>query len=322
MNYDVFNGDADGICALIQLRLHQPQEAKLITGTKRDIQLLTKFNAKAGDQLTVLDISLQKNIARVELFLETGASIFYVDHHQPGDIPIHPGFSALINTDNTYCTSLIINQHLQGKYPLWAIAAAFGDNITESAINLANELHLAKNDIEKLKKLGTYVNYNGYGSDIDDLHFAPDALYLEMTGYPSPLDFVSDNADIFYGLEAAFQEDMQHAKQIYPYYQSQAVAVYLLPDTSWARRVNGVFGNELANQTPSKAHAVITQNSDATMQVGVRAPLDNKTGADEICSTFLSGGGRKSAAGINHLPLDQLDVFIRNFDKFYMQLAV
>ena len=39
-NYDVFNGDADGICALQQLRLNDPIESKLITGVKRDIQLL------------------------------------------------------------------------------------------------------------------------------------------------------------------------------------------------------------------------------------------------------------------------------------------
>jgi hypothetical protein len=39
-NYDLFNGDADGICALIQLRLAHPKESILITGIKRDIKLL------------------------------------------------------------------------------------------------------------------------------------------------------------------------------------------------------------------------------------------------------------------------------------------
>ena len=32
MNYDVFNGDADGICALIQLRLEEPLESILLPG--------------------------------------------------------------------------------------------------------------------------------------------------------------------------------------------------------------------------------------------------------------------------------------------------
>ena len=39
--FDVFNGDADGICALLQLRQHTPRIATLITGVKRDIGLLS-----------------------------------------------------------------------------------------------------------------------------------------------------------------------------------------------------------------------------------------------------------------------------------------
>jgi hypothetical protein len=31
-NYDVFNGDADGICALVQLRNADPRDAELVTG--------------------------------------------------------------------------------------------------------------------------------------------------------------------------------------------------------------------------------------------------------------------------------------------------
>lgn len=77
MVYDIFNGDADGICALIQLRLTGPVKSTLVTGIKRDIQLLKKIKVQAGDSLTVLDISLQKNIHEVKVFLESGAIIFY-----------------------------------------------------------------------------------------------------------------------------------------------------------------------------------------------------------------------------------------------------
>ncbi len=56
-NYiDIFNGDADGICALIQYRLAFPAESTLITGVKRDIQLLEKASIKKGDQVTVFDM--------------------------------------------------------------------------------------------------------------------------------------------------------------------------------------------------------------------------------------------------------------------------
>ena len=33
-DFDVFNGDADGICALVQLRQVEPRDSKLITGVK------------------------------------------------------------------------------------------------------------------------------------------------------------------------------------------------------------------------------------------------------------------------------------------------
>ncbi|MFZ2406433.1 MAG: DHH family phosphoesterase [Methylobacter sp.] len=317
MNFDVFNGDADGICALIQLRLDRPLTAKLITGIKRDIQLLDKFTVSAGDQITVLDISLQTNCARVNEFLSQGAHIFYVDHHQPGDIPKHPHLKTLINTDSAVCTSLLVNQYLNGKYPLWAVTAAFGDNLNHSAEQLAASLSLSQAELETLKNLGIYINYNGYGSCIDDLHFAPDKLYREMAGFQSPFDFISDNPDIFTRLQQGYQEDMANAQRITPEYQSDAVAVFILPDTVWARRVNGVFGNFLANLHPARAHAVITHNKDHDFQVGVRAPLTHKTGADELCSAFPTGGGRKAAAGINHLPGDKLNNFIEKFEAFY-----
>jgi hypothetical protein len=322
MHFDVFNGDADGICALIQLRLAQPQTAKLITGIKRDIQLLDKFNVSPGDQITVLDISLQKNSARVAEFLNQGAQIFYVDHHQSGDIQKHPHLTTLINTDSTFCTSLLVNQHLNGQYPLWAITAAFGDNLIHSAEQLAATLHLKQATLETLKNLGIYLNYNGYGSSIADLHFAPDKLYQELAGFKSPLDFINENHNTFTQLEQGYQEDMIKARQLNPEYQNDTVSVFILPDAVWARRVNGVFGNFLANLNPTKAHAVITHTPDNTYQVSVRAPLihknlNNQPGADQLCSSFPSGGGRKAAAGINHLSEDQLAVFIQKFDNFY-----
>ena len=66
MNYDVFNGDADGICALLQLRLAEPRQAQLVTGVKRDINLLSRLEAGRGDRITALDISLDKNRAGLE----------------------------------------------------------------------------------------------------------------------------------------------------------------------------------------------------------------------------------------------------------------
>jgi hypothetical protein len=317
MNFDVFNGDADGICALVQLRLDKPQPSKLITGLKRDIQLLDKFTVNPGDHITVLDVSLQKNSKQVNAFLDQGAHILYIDHHQPGDIPQHPNLKTLINTDSSICTSLLVNQYLNGKYPLWAITAAFGDNLNHSAEQLAASLNLSQSDIEILKNLGTYVNYNGYGDHIDDLIIAPDELYLAMVQFKSPLDFINSNPDIFQKLKQGYEDDMANARHMTPEYQSDKIAVFILPDAVWARRVHGVFGNYLANLNPGKAHAVITRNIGGDYQVGIRSPLNNPTGADELCCSFPSGGGRKAAAGINHLPGDKINYFIKKFEDFY-----
>jgi len=317
MQIDVFNGDADGICALIQLRLAKPADSKLITGTKRDIELLEQVSVAENDHVTVLDISLEKNHAALERILSQGARVFYVDHHRSGTIPNHPNLKTLINTDADICTSLLVNEFLQGKYLAWAVTAAFGDNLLEIAEQAAVPLSLSDAELKQLKDLGTCINYNGYGSSISDLHFAPDKLYRELAGYASPFEFIADNQLIYQKLMTGYESDMAKALRTKPESDSPLIGVYILPDEAWARRVSGVFGNELANQYPARAHAVLNYNAQGGFQVSVRAPLTNKTGADEICSSFPTGGGRKSAAGINHLPVDQLSVFTAAFAEKY-----
>ena len=58
---DIFNGDADGICALTQYRNAIPGSSRLVTGVKRDIALVAKGGIEAGDEVVVLDVSLDKN---------------------------------------------------------------------------------------------------------------------------------------------------------------------------------------------------------------------------------------------------------------------
>ena len=109
INYDVFNGDADGICALVQLRLAEPKESQLITGVKRDINLLRRVQASAGDRITVLDISMAKNQADLQRLLNAGAEVFYVDHHFAGEVPSSAALKTLINEAPDVCTSLLVN---------------------------------------------------------------------------------------------------------------------------------------------------------------------------------------------------------------------
>ena len=317
MQIDVFNGDADGICGLVQLRLANPTESQLVTGTKRDIHLLANLSVVANDSVTVLDISLKKNRPDVDRILQQGASVFYIDHHEAGDIPLHPRFKSMINTAANTCTSLLVDEYLAGKFRAWAVTAAFGDNLIGRAEQLSQTLGLTVKEIEQLKNLGVCINYNGYGSALTDLHFEPAVLYRHLVQHQSPFNFIADNPTIHEQLLAAYIDDREQALLIKPEYMTAAVALYILPDQAWARRVFGVFGNELANNAPERAHAVLTHHPKGGYQVSVRAPLNNSSGADELCTLFASGGGRKSAAGINHLPMNELAIFMDAFVRQY-----
>ncbi len=311
--YDIFNGDADGICALVQLRLMFPLAAELVTGVKRDIDLLSRVNAAPGDKLSVLDISLDVNRSALLQQLANQVEVFYADHHFAGEIPVHPGLTTLIDTQANICTSLIINAYLGQRFAAWAVTGAFGDNLLESARLAAHALNLSSAQLGELQQLGICINYNAYGSTLEDLNMSPAALYRLLAGYATPFAFIAEQAGIFQQLQTAYAEDMHLANTQMPDYHNARVAVFVLPDEKWARRVNGVWSNELANQYPDRAHAVILANQRGGYQVSVRAPLQRKTGADELCRRFPEGGGRQAAAGINHLAEQQLADFIEQF---------
>jgi len=314
---DVFNGDADGICALLQLRLNRPAASELVTGVKREIDLLRRVEAGAGEQVTVLDVSMEKNLEDLLRLLDAGAEVFYADHHFPGEIPEHPRLEALINTAPEVCTSLLVNGHLRGAHAEWAVVGAFGDNLAASARSLASTLGLPDARVEAAERLGTCINYNGYGPSIADLHFPPDELYRRLCEFASPFEFMAADRDTWGRLEEGYAGDMRAAEGMSPLRDSDSAAVYLLPDLPWARRVSGVFSNDLVNRHPARAHAVLTEIDGGDYLVSVRAPLERRSGADEICRQFPSGGGRKAAAGINRLPRSELEHFIRVFSEYY-----
>jgi len=317
MNYDIFNGDADGIIALLQLQLANPIESVKVTGVKRDIQLLKKITPQAGDNIRVLDISMEKNMAELHDALCVGARVMYVDHHKAGDIPNHANLFAHIDLDANMCTSLIVSNLIDKQYHLWAITAAYGDNLFAKANSEADKLGLTELEKSQLKAFGTYINYNGYGSEVADLHFAPEDLFNELLKYKSPLDAINDSESVYYVLEKAYKADMQKAADAKVLHNCDTAKVILLDDAPWARRVSGVLGNDLANQAPNKAHAVLTYNNKGSYTVSVRAPLNNKQGAVDVCSQFATGGGRAAAAGINELDQQQVEQFITTLVNFY-----
>lgn len=314
--YDVFNGDADGICALHQLRLAEPAEAELVTGVKRDIDLLKYVNAGPGDRITVLDISLDKNRADLLRLLDAGAQVRYFDHHFGGAIPQHPALESTIDPRPDTCTSLLVDDHLNGAFRAWAVVGAFGDNFDERARERAWAMGLDGAQAESLKELGILLNYNGYGVEPADLFFHPADLYRRVRSHVDPFTFIAQDM-AFRTLKEGYRGDMDQVGSLQPKVQTAGGAVYILPDTAWARRVSGVFANDLARNHPDRAHALLTELPGGIYRVSVRAPLNNKTGADTLCRAFPTGGGRAAAAGINELPEGLFEAFVGKFAETY-----
>ncbi|HHB75206.1 MAG TPA: acetyltransferase [Desulfobulbus sp.] len=312
-SFDVFNGDADGICALQQLRLHDPRpDAGLVTGVKRDIRLLDRLKDAENSRITVLDISMAVNREPLLALLTRGNTIFYADHHFSDDIPVSPALKAHIDPAPQTCTSLIIDKLLDGKYRHWAVVGAFGDNLDETARTAAQSLRLGDAQLDALRETGILLNYNGYGASINDLFYPPDRLYQHVHQFADPLEFHA-NSSILLTLRKGYKDDMARAEAAKPIQQDSAGRVFQLPDASWARRVVGVFSNTLARREPDLAHALLTLNADGSLCVSVRAPLNRRYGADELCRRFPTGGGRAAAAGINILPAELKNDFLAAF---------
>ena len=315
-NILVFNGDADGICAAHQLRLAGFVPDQVVTGVKRDIALLERVDAGAGDVVWVADISLDSNRGALKRLLEAGARITWHDHHYAGEIPAHPGLVAHIDTAPEACSSLIVDRLLHGRYRAWAVAAAFGDNLHKAARAAAREGGIAEADDHALRELGELFNYNAYGETEADLHLAPAVLYARIAPYADPREFIAADPQALAGLRACFAGDLARAHALEPAVLCpglRGARCFLLPDAPWSRRVNGVYANELAREHPAHAHAVLVQGHDKNgapgYMVSLRAPVDRPQGADIVCRQFAGGGGRSRAAGINWLPQGELQRF-------------
>ena len=315
--YDVFNGDADGICALHQLRMSEPcSGARLITGVKRDIRLLDQLTGVKDATITVFDISLDSNRQPLAELLGNNNRVTYIDHHYAGELPDSDNFTAHIQPEPELCTSLIVDQLLNGRYRSWAITGAFGDNLHEPARRAAAEAAINDRDLAILRELGELLNYNGYGKSLEDLYFNPADLYTALKDYDDPLDFWHSSADLV-RLRAGFNGDMAKATQTDLYQENKVGRIYQFPAEQWCRRVAGVFINEKARDREDLAHALLVDNGDTTATVSVRAPLSARTGADSLCRSFPTGGGRPAAAGINALPDEMQSNFLTAFNEVF-----
>ena len=313
MDFDVFNGDADGIISLVQLRLSDPREAELVTGRKRDIKLLDRVKATENDRVTVLDISMRSNASDLQRVLDKGASVLYFDHHNAGEGVEHPNLEAYINTAGEICTAVLVDQYLNGAHRAWAVAASYGDNFPKMAERLAKDHELP---LEDLKQLGEMVNYNGYGGSEADLHYHPADLYREMAGFATPMIFLIEKPEVIGTLVQGYADDFQMADGSKVISTDNSGEVRVLPDAAASRRISGMFGNKLAQENPDRAHAILTEQEGGYL-ISIRAPITQRSGADTLALQFETGGGRAAAAGVNHLPKSELSRFVDAFNNAF-----
>ena len=307
--YDVFNGDADGICALHQLRLADPVDSRLVTGLKRDIELLKGLPAERGDVVTVLDISLDRNRAALAALLERGVHVMYFDHHEADDVPVHPDLEAVIDASGATCTSALIDRHLVGRFRPWAVVGAYGDSLAHVADALAEPLGLDGARRATLAELGASLNYNAYGATAADVLVPPLDLYRIVSHYADPFEMAA-REPVVGRLAQQRRADLESALGTRPLRSTQALDAYVLPDAPWSRRVSGTFANRLAADDPARAHAVLTPMASGAFTVSVRAPAGSATTAAQFCRRYRAGGGRASAGGIERLEAAGVDAFL------------
>jgi len=312
-NYYVFNGDADGICAAQQMYLNKRQNFEPITGVKRDLSLLKKIEKAKDSQISVFDIAVEKNLPYMAKLVEQNCHILWFDHHISHDIPKHVNIEYNIQTDVDINTSLIVAEYLNDSLSPWAIVGLFGDNMSEPAIRSAKSIGLNEAKIQGLKRMGELLNYNAYGSTIDDLHFHPADILEKMRPYDEPFAFIK-NETLIDELAEGHREDFQEIEQI----EWLTPNIVRLPDEKWARRVVGDFAYQLVRKEPNKDFAVLLTLGES-YQVGIRASATHDYNAGDFCLTFPTGGGRVKAAGINVLPRNFLDDFIRRFNNYFIK---
>src|SRR6185503_1537276 len=313
---DVFNGDADGICALRQLRLANPVESLLVTGLKHEVMLLDRVRAAAGDVVTVLDVSLDCNRDALLRLLDGGVAVRYFDHHYAGDVPCHPRLQALIDPSGEACTSELVDRYLGGRYRAWAVAGAFGDGFHGAAARLARGLTLESGSLEGLREVGECLNYNAYGADMGDVLVPPEELYRRASRYADPLEMLAKEPALA-RLAEERRADLLRAAAVAPLRSACTSEVHRLPDAMWARRVMGAFANRRALDDPHRAHAVVVPLPGGGFTVSVRAPRAPAPSAADFCRRFPTGGGRVTAAGVARLDEAALADFLGAFEATY-----
>jgi hypothetical protein len=118
-------------------------------------------------------------------------------------------------------------------------------------------------------------------------------------------------------LHDGYQADALRMAELRPHWSAPSGAIYLLPDAAWARRISGIFANQLTSAADGRSFAVVTEQSSGNYGVSVRSGKPDAHPAHRFCETFETGGGRKAAGGVNRLPATDLEHFAAKFFAYF-----
>ncbi len=297
-------------CAVVQWRLHAPGPAEAVTGLKRDIALLHRVAAMAGDEVDVFDISMQRNRRDLMCLLDHGVRVRYFDHHAAGDMPAHPGLDATSTNRATFAPACWWTGILDGAHRAWALVGIYGDNLAAVADRLARDAGFEPGDCAKLRRLGELVNYNAYGEEERDLCIPPRSLLALMTRHADPRDMLA-HEPVVARIDAMRRSDLRQAVGEPAYWRGPQGQRACAARCAWSRRVITLPRERPGEPGARPAHAVLRERGDGYV-VSVRAPLTQPFGAHTLCSGF-GGAGRSRAAGIDRLPRSELPRFVEAF---------
>ncbi len=327
IDFDVFNGDADGICALHQLRLAEPRAAILITGAKRQIALLARVAETlraAGAvpvrprRVTVLDIAIERNRPALDALLADGARVEWFDHHEPGIIPADPALVAHIDTDPEVCTSILVDRQLGGRFRRWAICAAFGDGMAGPAASLSERLSreqsLSISELDQLRVIGEAINYNAYAADTGTALLDSAEFYRRLAGITDPLDLA--DWPLIVALTRMSARDLGEALRGGPILDLPTGAAWLLPPTLSARRARGVIAQHLKTQARDRTVMIVAPDGKGHVDISLRCPVGAPRPASAFARRYDGGGGRATAAGIDRLPITALENLLADFEAW------
>ena len=307
--YDLFNGDADGIVSLHQYRMHFPQHSELITGVKRDVELLRHVTGVKDSCVTVFDVSHKTNKEHARQVLANNDHLVWFDNHQADMYIPGPGLSMNIDTSPDCCTSMLVDSHVDGLYRPWTIVGAYGDNLHDSVKEMCPLAYLDDHKLTMLQEIGETLNYNGYGNVESDLTVHPKDVYIDMSDYESPFDYRNQSPiyDKIYHQKCMDSRELEASDVLH---QCDVGRVVLLPDSKASVRFSGIYSNRLSLNNPDQAFVILTSVDDDTYRVSIRAPYNRPNGASSLAENFPTGGGRERAAGVNSLPKNKLRLLI------------